>query len=1574
MKKRVLSLLLCALIVVQFLPIGLQSANAVATTAYSMATDTDIQSKTVSTTFSGITWMQQSGSATLTIVDNGGAKAISVTGRTSDWNALDLKNLTTLPDGFDYTVKVTGRAVVGAKMKLAQTGSPYTTHISQVVGSDGAYSLEKNFTYAQLQTEKVIRIQSEGSTGDFTIDSIVITKTPVTTTAYSMATDTDIQSKTVSTTFSGITWMQQAGSPTLTIVDNNGAKAISVTGRTSDWNAVDLKNLTTLPDGFDYTVKVTGRAAVGAKMKLAQTGSPYTTHISQVVGSDGAYSLEKNFTYAQLQTEKVIRIQSEGSTGDFTIDSIVITKTAVSGGTTSPPIADGATTSGIAIHFNNADKTLWSVSGGSTSPAGGTFSVVNTTNVAVEWVSDFGNGDTYALKGTHQSASTDYNAANNAIRLTFAAPLAKNAVYTISYSVYVPTAGNEGKGTLVGPGVVLSGDYSGAAGVTKFPSDPGTITPGAWKVVNVTTPAGGLNETLKSIDFRFVTNDALTHPDVWYIDNITISQQLIDVGNTAPDYKSYTPLKEVYKNYFLIGTTSGNSKMTGDKLDIIKYHFNAFTPENEMKPDSVQHVQGVFTYDTLDQQFGKLTGAGINLIGHTLAWHSQTPAWMWGSPTPLSAADAKANMDTHIANVLGKYGASIYSIDVVNEATLDGKNNADWKQNLRNSEGWYLALGSEWVEDAFVKAAQIVDANGWNCKLYYNDYNLDNADKAKSVYNMVKDINERYAGTRPNGKKLIEGIGMQGHYNQNTSAANVENSIKLFSTLPGVSVSVTELDITYTNSGSLTDTQAKSQAVKYAQLFDVYKKYAAGTANTTGNPKVIERVTFWGTNDADSWRATSFPLLFDNNLRAKEAFKAVLNPTQYLSITEIPQDIPKATSVYGTPTLGANDAVWQKASVINVNKKPTDQTTAAGATAIVKTLWDNSNLYVRAEVADTRLDATSANAWEQDSVEVFLSETAHRDASYSDGDGQYRVTYQGKTSFKSDAMGSGFSSWAATTGAGAGYVVEMKIPFRVIHPKAGTSVSFDVQINDVTNGASTRNLTVWSDLKANGYNSTEQWGTLNLTKAIDGVHVYSTSNGDGYTGANIILGGNAGAWPWSTAGADGKVAFTPEKDATYRITVNETSKGTNAIRIRWLNDDTNLGYTTQDGNVVGASPSLNPSQKATSIPVYFDKGMTTGGIYTLITEVRLDGSQPANGLIGNIAIRGGAGGSDFQINSIKVEKVGTGGASDKLLVNWPEGIVVPGPTNPIASSDPTPTVTSSQSPFFTSSVPTGDVPPANIANKPIKGTVVGTPQQALDNAEKAFKQNPGIVKTSTPITLAAPPKTNTGLTPVSVPLPAGTKFTALVSPNADGSFTPVPAYIDKNGTVYALINETKTLIPVTINTVYSDVKESHWFAKSAKTASELGIIFGNGDSTFRPDEKVTNQQAVSMLLRTVGFNSDYNNVLSTAAAKGIKSAAGLDNKANPSRVLTAVLIKDILTALNVNVSLTENEKTRILAPFKDLKGLTDEETLSIAVAVKYGILAGTQTGKDNSTMSPEVLLTRAQMATIAVRLVNFLTK
>ncbi|WP_157930836.1 endo-1,4-beta-xylanase [Glycomyces xiaoerkulensis] len=538
---------------------------------------------------------------------------------------------------------------------------------------------------------------------------------------------------------------------------------------------------------------------------------------------------------------------------------------------------------------------------------------------------------------------------------------------------------------------------------------------------------------------------------------------------TGQTFEHYTPLKDAYQDYFSFGIFGAG------EIDGLIYNYASYTPGNEMKPESTQEVKGEFTFDAADAAMARYAerNPDLKFSGHTLAWHSQTPTWMWDAPPArydqpgtFDHDVALDNLNSHIEGVLGRYGGELEAIDVVNEAvgTADPD---DWRASLAKGEGWYQALGSDWVELAFLKAAEVVDAGGWDVKLTYNDFGLDSPEKARVVYEMVQDINERNEGVRPDGKPLIEVIGMQGHYNLDTDVADVESNIQLFASLDDVEVNVTEMDIALPP-GTLTPENENNQGMKYAELFQVYRDHAAGPANTTSNPHVITAVKLAGVRDVRTgWKGGEFAMPYDYDGKAKDALLGILYPAGFLA--------------------------------------------------------------------------------------------------------------------------------------------------------------------------------------AHDYIETPGGGDL---PSLPGVHVFDTSRGDTWSGANIILGDDASVWPWSTTD-DGEVAFRPEQGETYRFTVNYTAKGTTAIRVRWIEDNTNGGYTSGDGAVVN-DHQYGAGETATFIPAYFNSGMVNMGTYDLVTEITLDGSQPADALVGNIAIRGGGGGNAYSINAITVEQVSDDG--DRVLVNWPEGV------------------------------------------------------------------------------------------------------------------------------------------------------------------------------------------------------------------------------------------------------------------------------------------------------------------------------
>jgi Beta-1,4-xylanase len=333
--------------------------------------------------------------------------------------------------------------------------------------------------------------------------------------------------------------------------------------------------------------------------------------------------------------------------------------------------------------------------------------------------------------------------------------------------------------------------------------------------------------------------------------------------------KDLKPIKEVYKDDFLIGTAISTKDLTGDRYDLLKMHFNVTTAENEMKPIALQPEKGKFDFSGADTIMDKVLASGMQMYGHTLVLDKQTPAWMNKDTkgNPLGRKEALGNMRTHIKTVMEHFGNKVISWDVVNDAMSDHPTHPqDWKASLHPSP-WLDAIGEDYVEQAFLAAREVLDAHSdWDIKLYYNDYNVDNQNKALAVYNMVKEINKNYQKKHP-GKLLIDGIGMEGHFNLDTNPEKVEKSLERFISL-GVEISISELDsqaISMQRSGQYIWETGTQGAFRWADLFNVFRAHA----------KNIKRISFWGMADGESWMTMSSVLLFNEKLQARGAYFGV---------------------------------------------------------------------------------------------------------------------------------------------------------------------------------------------------------------------------------------------------------------------------------------------------------------------------------------------------------------------------------------------------------------------------------------------------------------------------------------------------------------------------------------------------------------------------------------------------------------------------------------------------------------------------------------------------------------------------
>jgi endo-1,4-beta-xylanase len=330
-----------------------------------------------------------------------------------------------------------------------------------------------------------------------------------------------------------------------------------------------------------------------------------------------------------------------------------------------------------------------------------------------------------------------------------------------------------------------------------------------------------------------------------------------------------------------------------------------------MKPQNIARNRDDwdFSFHRLDFFVDWAVENDINVVGHTLVWHSQSAPWLTNDTegNPLTRTEARDNMEKYINIVAGHFAGRIYSWDVVNEALRTSVSTPPpiieegwWKEMLRTESGgdeaspWYAAYAngmdeaagehpSDYIYDAFV-FARIADPNAI---LYYNDFNETSAGKREAMAQMTEEINARWAGDPRNTEPerlLIEGLGMQAHYwTADLSPVSVEQTVLRFAQT-GAKVSITELDIPMGRFGGFeepTEENLKHQAELYKGVFEVLMRHS----------DLIERVTFWGKADHQSWRREGSPLLFDINLQAKEAFHSIAALTQPLEFAQLQPDL-----------------------------------------------------------------------------------------------------------------------------------------------------------------------------------------------------------------------------------------------------------------------------------------------------------------------------------------------------------------------------------------------------------------------------------------------------------------------------------------------------------------------------------------------------------------------------------------------------------------------------------------------------------------------------------------------------------
>jgi len=418
-------------------------------------------------------------------------------------------------------------------------------------------------------------------------------------------------------------------------------------------------------------------------------------------------------------------------------------------------------------------------------------------------------------------------------------------------------------------------------------------------------------------------------------------------------------LKSAYKDLFLIGAAINRTIATDtavlannvnrnedevrkDTALVIK-HFNQVSPENDLKWQLVHPNPGPdgYNWGPADAFVNFGVTNKMYIVGHTLVWHSQTPNWVFQTATPPPAEGAAATpppaqeakqpeagategdaarrgrrgrgfggrrgptgppatrdellerMRNHIHAVVGRYKGKIKSWDVVNEAIED-----NGEEVLRSSP-WSRIIGPDFIAKAFQYAHEADP----DAILRYNDYGLENPNKRKKLMTLIRQLQEQGVP--------VHAIGTQAHLNvSNATFERMDEALTEMATL-GLPIHVTELDINGAQGGQRNtnaDISQNAAATQGGLVSDADKRLADAYEGTfrafVKHQEHVKVVTFWGANDAVSWRANGRPLLFDGNNQPKPAFDAVIR------VAKNARKTVRIKAGVTTPFTDSNGLVW----------------------------------------------------------------------------------------------------------------------------------------------------------------------------------------------------------------------------------------------------------------------------------------------------------------------------------------------------------------------------------------------------------------------------------------------------------------------------------------------------------------------------------------------------------------------------------------------------------------------------------------------------------------------------------------
>ena len=218
---------------------------------------------------------------------------------------------------------------------------------------------------------------------------------------------------------------------------------------------------------------------------------------------------------------------------------------------------------------------------------------------------------------------------------------------------------------------------------------------------------------------------------------------------------------------------------------------------------------------------------------------------------------------------------------------------------------------------------------------------------------------------------------------------------------------------------------------------------------------------------------------------------------------------------------------------------------------------------------------------------------------------------------------------------------------------------------------------------------------------------------------------------------------------------------------------------------------------------------------------------------------------------------------------------------------------------------------------------------------------------------------------VEIPVEDVTAGTVAVIVKADGTEEVIKTSLTTENGVAVTLSDGDTVKVVDNSKTFDDVADNYWGAEAVDFAVSRELFAGTSATTFAPDTAMTRAMIVTVLARFEGVDTTTGSTWYEAGQQWAMEN-GVSDGTNMDASLTREQLATMLYRYAQSKGYDTTQGGMAIREYADFEQISDYAVEAMTWAVNTGLISGTST----TTLSPQGLATRAQVATILMRFIE----